>query len=169
MDSVIVDNTYMSMNLNSVHHTGKSVVSRKSVKRATRKNSFGVRIRVKRKVSIKSRNMEDVFTNKNDRVREHRSKSFIIKRKSFRKPRNWSSYLKYNGENVGKADERNLPRVKGFWKNQKYIHSRFDSWGRIWTEQWRRRKDYSTPEIWRGGMRNTGIKTIPRPTLVVGR
>ena len=156
---------------NGGRRRNSGVSRKKSVKRSTRKHSFGVRSKIKRNVSIsvKQRNIERAATNRNNGVRDQRSKSFIVKRKSFKKPRKWSSYIKCDGEVTNKEEEGNLPRVKGFWKNQKYIQSRFYSWGKIWTEQWRRRKDDSITDIWRCGVREEGATVIPRPTLLVRR
>ena len=128
-----------------------SVSRRKSTKRSFRHPSFGVRSKVKRNIGMskKQRNMEHSITNRNNEVREERSKSFIVKRRSFRKPRKWSSYIK---NSVEEGDH--LPRVKGFWRNQKFVRSRLSSLGKIWTEQLKRRTETS----------NT--LTIPRPTLV---
>ena len=134
-----------------------AVVRRKSVKRSFRNTSFGVRTKVKRNMSMnrKQRSMEQNMVNRNAEVREERSKSFIVKRKSFRKPRNWSSYIKNSEE-----DRDHLPRVKGFWTNQKFVRSRFYSLGKIWTEQCKRRTNGTNIEK---------TLTIPRPTLIIRR
>jgi len=136
-------------------HSG--VIRRKSVKRSFRNTSFGVRSKVKRNISMsrRQRNIEQNILNRNNEVREERSKSFIVKRKSFRKPRKWSNYLKNNED-----DREHLPRVKGFWRNQKFVRSRIYSLGKIWTEQLKRTTDSLT---------NERVLTIPRPTLVIRR
>ena len=134
-----------SMNKGETKHAGgrrrnSAVSRRKSTKRSFRHPSFGVGSKVKRNIGMskKQRNMEHSITNRNNEVREERSKSFIVKRRSFRKPRKWSSYIK---NSVEEGDH--LPRVKGFWRNQKFVSSRLSSLGKIWTEQLKRRTETS--------------------------
>ena len=81
----VMESDYVCMNNEDTEKI--KIKRRKSSKRPTRKRS----IKVKRKRSVVKRNVSVKREKKRKAVR---SKSFIVKRKSFRTPSRWSSYLR---------------------------------------------------------------------------
>ena len=56
-------------------------------------------------------------------VAVYRTKSFIVKRKSFRKPRRWSAYIREDEASRQRqlqCSSGSLPRIKGVWDKRKY-------------------------------------------------
>ena len=56
-------------------------------------------------------------------VAVYRTKSFIVKRKSFRKPRRWSAYIREDEASRQRqlqCSSGSLPRIKGVWDKRRY-------------------------------------------------
>ena len=105
---------YVCMNNSDTENV--KIKRKKSSKRPTRKHS----IKVKRKRSTVKRNVSVKRASKGVR-----SKSFIVKRKSFRAPSRWSSYLhdERKLKNL-RVHEGRLPRVRGVWRERRYTEVR---------------------------------------------
>ena len=116
--SGIMESEYVDMN----RIRSNKIARRKSLKKVRRK----VSVNVKRKRSIVKRNpsQRKVERRKVGRCCSVRkSKSFIVKRKSFKAPKKWSEYIRASEQTlVDQKNEGTLPRVKGFWNARKYKH-----------------------------------------------
>ena len=105
------DNDYVCMK--KIRHR-KSCKKRKPVVR-------NVSIKVKRQKSVVKR--KPSLHEKRSRKRESvkKTKSFIVKRKSFKRPRRWSDYIKEDERLRHKQSSTGtLPRIKGIWDQRKY-------------------------------------------------
>ena len=118
-------------------NAGLKLTRRKSVKKPTRSKSFhkikrtiSNRLKVGRNSSKLKKNRQKLRTNTSTEIRKKRSKSFIIKRKSFKKPRKWSSYIAEDPSRRRSAEVGLLPRVRGFWAGSRYVRS-LCRWGRL--------------------------------------
>ena len=104
------DNDYVCM---------KKIRHRKSCKK--RKPVRNVSIKVKRQKSAikKKPSLHDKKSRKRASVKK--TKSFIVKRKSFKRPRRWSEYIKEDERlRQEKSSTGTLPRIKGIWDQRKY-------------------------------------------------
>ena len=97
----------MCMSKNKKVHKKKSMnVARKLSVKVKRKKSI-----VKRKASIKKTSSKTKIV--------MRTKSFIVKRRSFKRPRRWSTYIR-EGEISRQSLSGTLPRIKGIWEERRY-------------------------------------------------
>ena len=104
------DNEYVCMN--KIRHR-KSCKKRKPVVR-------NVSIKVKRQKSVVKRK-PSLHEKSKRRKSIKKTKSFIVKRKSFKRPRRWSDYIKEDERlRQEKSSTGTLPRIKGIWDQRKY-------------------------------------------------
>ena len=91
-------------------------------KRSTKKVVRKISVKVKRQRSVVKRSKSKNDKQKPKIVRRQnakRTKSFIVKRKSFRRPRRWSTYIRE--DQISKQClSGTLPRIKGIWQAQRY-------------------------------------------------
>ena len=96
----------------------KKLQRKRSTKTVVRKIS----VKVKRQKSIVKRSKSKNDKQKPKLVRRpnvKRTKSFIVKRRSFKRPRRWSTYIRE--DQISKQClSGTLPRIKGIWQAKKY-------------------------------------------------
>ena len=146
-DNNVMESDYVCMNNEDRE---KIKIKRwKSSKRPTRKRS----IKVKRRQSVVKRNVSVKREKKRKAVR---TKSFIVKRKSFRAPSRWSSYLREERKLKNlRVHEGRLPRVRGVWRERRYTEVRTQ----VQADQETERK------VWRERINKKTVTSIPRPKV----
>lgn len=156
-DNNLMESDYVCMN--NEDREKIKIKRRKSSKRPTRKRS----IKVKRRQSVVKRNVSVKREKKRKAVR---TKSFIVKRKSFRAPSRWSSYLRDERKLKNlRVHEGRLPRVRGVWRERRYTEVRTqvqvdqqETESKVWRERINKKTVTSIP---RPKVRDTGERTAP--------